>query len=116
MSERTTLRAAISKLVPRTWQIIDTDRQIDHVKTAAVLISQRTIAPAPNAAGTHIVTFRVYVVAATDAEDALDDKVDTLLYAIDKIEAIRWTLANKVIYQDRTAYELTIEAFTERKD
>lgn len=119
MSARKDLAAVFRKLVPRVWQIIDTDRSIDQVKKVAVLISQRRIEPAPsNPLGSHRVTFRVYVIDANSdpgaAEDALDNSVDTLLYAIDSVDAIRWTAAEKVIYQDRRAYEITVEAFSER--
>ena len=119
MSARKDLATELGKLMPRTWQIIDTDELPDHIRKTAVLISQRRIQPAPgNPLGSHLVSFRVYVVDPhTDsgkAEDALDSAVDSLLYAIDGLDPIRWTAAEKVIYEQHRAYEITIEAFSER--
>ncbi|WP_157001435.1 hypothetical protein [Agromyces laixinhei] len=120
MSARKDLAAALVPLLPKKWQVIDHDRNLDKLAVIAVLVSQRRIEPAPNAQGSHKGTFRVFIIDPhTDvaaAEDALDDGVDTLLYALDGVQAVRWTNAEKVIYQDFRAYQITLEAFTERKD
>lgn len=120
MSARKDLAAALRPLVPREWAILDADRNLDEQNVIALLVSQRTIAPAPNAAGTHLATLRVYVIDPHEdpdaAEDALDDAVETVCFGLDTIDALLWTTAEKVIYQGRRAYQITVQAFTHRKD
>lgn len=120
MSARAALAAALRELVPADWQIVAVDRNLDESRRIVLLVSQRIIEPAPNAQGSHKATFRVYVidphVDPEAAEDALDDAVDELLFLLDAVEFVRWTRAEKVIYQDRRAYQIDLEAFTERKD
>ena len=123
MSARRDLARELRKLVPKAWKIVDTDRAIDDAKVTALLISQRTIERAPNAQGNHRVTLNLYVIDPhTDpdsAEDGLDNAVDSLLFTLDKSEALRavvWTTATKVVYQGRRAYEIPITVYTEPKE
>jgi hypothetical protein len=120
MSARKDVAAALRPLVPKKWAILDADRNIDETTEIALLVSQRTIEPAPNAAGNHRATLRVYVIDPHEdpdaAEDALDDAVELVCFALDTIDALYWTTAEKVIYQGRRAYQITVQAFTVRKD
>jgi hypothetical protein len=120
MSARKDLARELRKIVPKAWVIVDTDKALDETTRIALLISQRTIEPAPNAIGNHKVTLNLYVIDPhTDpdaAEDGLDDAVDTILFEFDRIPWASWTTASKVIYQGRRAYEIPIEAFTQPKE
>lgn len=121
MSARKDLAAALRPLVPKAWPIIDHDRNLDEITKIALLVSQRTVEPAPNATGTHKATLYVYVIDpheadANAAEDALDDAVEIVCFGLDTIDALYWTAAEKVIYQGRRAYQITVQAFTVRKD
>jgi hypothetical protein len=120
MSARKDLKAALKPLLPRNWQIVTADKSLDEITKPALIISQRTITPAPNALGNHLVTFLLTVMDPRAdeeaAEDALDNEVDDLLFAIDKTKGVWWTSAEKIVYQGKRAYQISLQAATERKE
>lgn len=123
MSARKDLARELRKLVPKAYKIVDTERAVDESKVITLLVSQRTIDPAPNAQGNHRVTLNLYVIDPHNdpagAEDSLDDAVDNILFAIDRsgsLDSVSWSTAEKVVYQGRLAYQITITAYSEPKE
>ena len=118
---RAQLATQLKPLLPRAWKIVDHQTNLDVLDNPVVMLKQQSIRRAPAAPqGAHIVSFTVTVVAPqTDlqrAEDALDEKVDTLIHALDANQSLNWTDAEKVLFQDSyLAYDITLEVIS-RKD
>jgi hypothetical protein len=120
MSARKDIAGVLRGIVPKRWKILDADAALDALSVICLVVSQRNIEPAPNAIGNHKVTLFVFVVDPRDdaqaSEDSLDNATDTVLFGIDDSGlSIRWTGARKITYQGHRAYEITIEAMSERK-
>ena len=120
MSARSDLASALKPHLPKRWMVVRADRPIDEIVVPTLMISQRTIEPAPNAAGNHLVTFRLTIMDPHDdenaAEDALDDEVDDLLFALDQVDGLWWTEAQKLTAQGKRAYQITLKAASARKE
>lgn len=109
---RQELAAALKPLLPSKWRIVDSSTNLDALSTTVVVLKQLRIERAPAApAGAHSIGFVVTVASplpdSQRAEDDLDDSVNALIHAID-VAGISWTLAEKVMFDNYLAYDITL--------
>lgn len=116
MSVRSELAAALKPLLPTTIKIIDVPRSIDgmEAKRPVVLLFRESRAKAPNAMGDYFDTFALYVIApgvdTRRSEDALDNALDQVIDALDQIQWLNWSIAERSIFGDNQApaYKITL--------
>lgn len=116
MSVRSELAAALKPLLPATVKIIDVPRSIDGMesKRPVVLLYRESRAKAPNSMGDYFDTFAMYVVTpgvdVRRSEDALDDTLDSVIDALDQINWLNWSVAERSLFGDNQApaYKITI--------
>lgn len=109
---RHVLKAALKPLLPRGWKIIPYQNNPDTPSSVVVMLKLLRIARMEEAPdGAHTLEFTVTIISPHDdiekAEDALDDQVLELTFALDTL-GILWTAAEKVIASDRLAYDITV--------
>ena len=116
MSVRSELAAALKPLLPTTIKIIDVPRSIDgmEAKRPVVLLFRESRAKAPNAMGDYFDTFALYVITpgvdTRRSEDALDNALDQVIDALDQIQWLNWSIAERSIFGDNQApaYKITL--------
>jgi hypothetical protein len=116
MSVRSELAAALKPLLPASIKIIDVPRSIDGIeaKRPVIVLFRESRAKAPNAMGDYFDTFALYVVTpgvdVRRSEDALDDTLDTVVDALDAIQWLNWSIAERSIFGDNQApaYKITL--------
>lgn len=105
----------LTPLLPRKWNIVPVQRNVDTLSTTTVILKQQSIARLPEAPqGARVVEYLMTVAVPNQdtarGEAQLDDDVITLLDAIDQIgSALKWTTAQKVVLSDQfPAYDITL--------
>lgn len=118
---RLELKAKLTPLLPKTWQVVDNARSIDNVPTTVVQIRLLEVSKLPQAiAAKHQLTYRVTITAPGElnqtAENRLDDDLITFLSALDAAH-IMWGTATKVEVGEmrRLGYDVDITATGNRK-
>lgn len=117
MGTRAQLATALKAKLPKTYKIIDSPREIGEIEPkirAAVQIIRRSFEPAPHAPrGQLLQTFEIWAIEPSidpdTAEDNLDTVAATICEAIDSLDFITWTIAEREPYDDNTfhAYRIT---------
>lgn len=119
-----TLRAEIAALLeaalPSNIKIVDNPRSLDGVeaKRPVVQLYRQSLEKAPNAVGTYVHTFAIWLISPNidprRSDDNLDEYLDLLLPALDSIPSLRWTTAARSVYGDQqaAAYEITATVLT----
>lgn len=108
---RQALAAALKPLLPKRWRLIERLEEKDEVDKTTVRLKHLGIERSP-AAPTRVHDNRFVVtitsaVAGTIAEDQLDDDVSALLHALDSAH-ITWTSAEKVVDNNKLAWDITV--------
>lgn len=116
---RKELAAFLTKVLPSSWHIVDSHTTVDDVPKTIVKIKQTTISPFKGAPqGFHAIDFIVTISAPNqrmqEAEDRLDHEVNALLHALDDLAGLSWANAQKVVDDNRLAYDVSITISSER--
>lgn len=120
---RKNLMADLKPTLPRRWKIIPYGTKIDELtaKQVVAMIILESVQRAPEAPqGALLVTFSLIVIdpatGPATREDALDDDLTEMLWAIDEVETLSWTSAQRTIFQNRVAYDITLAQYIEPID
>ena len=95
----------VKPLLPRGWRLIPYSTNLDVLSTPVVMLKLQSIArtpEAPNASRTAEFVLTI-IEPKTDPqarEDALDDNLLALIYAIDKLPSLKWTKATRALFAD----------------
>jgi len=128
MGTRAAVAAEFKKVLPRGFKIIDHPQDLGNLSgkvTAAVVIVRTGIKPAPNAQGSYLEEFAVWVVEPkTDdegrSENSLDDNLNAVLLSFPAVSWMRWTKATRTMFGDATpalpAYKIDAEIVAEVKE
>lgn len=113
---RKELVALIQPVVDPDWKIVDSDRNVDEIDQTCLQLKQRTIDR--QGPGLYAVGFLGTVSTPhTDtqlAEDALDDAVLGLIYALDAITSLSVGTATKVeVASQRLGYDIELTLSTQ---
>lgn len=107
---RKAFEALLRPLLPKTWQLISTHETTDNLDTVIVKIKQVRIEPHPQAPELHLISFIVTPSVpggyTRDAEDRLDREVNEVLHALDDLDSVWWSSAEKVDDTNRLAYDI----------
>jgi hypothetical protein len=118
---RLVLQGMLRPLLPRAWRIVPSQQTVlDTLSTTTVILKQLRMERHPAAPqGAHLVHFVVTIAsplpATEKAEDDVDDKINTLLHAIDSL-GIAWTSAEKVLSDQSLAYDITLSLTSTKKN
>jgi predicted RNase H-like nuclease len=122
MSMRSTAVDQLTAALPNTWTVIDDERALNVITRPTMLVSVRSFTPSDFAPLSKItVTMALMILSShTDARAAEDD-LDTLiveaLTAVNSLQNLTWTDANKMVHLDRyMGYEITTQATAELGD
>jgi hypothetical protein len=106
--------------LPDTWRFIRYDTNVDRISQTIVMLKLQSIARTPSAPNSgHTVEFVLTVVEPRIdpklREDDLDEKLIEIVYAIDTVPNIRWTNAQRVLFNDTNlAFDITLEVVTSK--
>lgn len=109
MTIRADLADALKPLLPASIKIIRVPRGLDGIETKrpVLMLYRELVEKAPNAQGTYIHTFALWIVSPnvdpSRAEDQLDDTLDTVITALDDILWCNWTNAERSTFGDNQA-------------
>lgn len=122
MSMRSNAVDQLTAALPNTWTVIDDERALNVITRPTMLVSVRSFTPSDFAPLSKItVTMALMILSShTDARAAEDD-LDTLiveaLTAVNSLQNLTWTDANKMVHLDRyMGYEITTQATAELGD
>lgn len=117
MGARAYLVAHLAPLLPKTWKLVSTDRNLDVINRITVVLKLQEIsrtAAAPRGALTSswVATIITPKTLPEAAERDLDEAIIDLLLALDGIPQIRWTTASRVLWNaEHQAFDITLESF-----
>lgn len=123
MSIRSDLVAALKPLLPARIKFVDSPRSLDglEAKTPVVQVYRETLAKAPNAQGTYLNTFALWIISpgvdVPRAEDTLDDLLDQVVVALDQVKWLNWTTADRSVYGDaeKPAYKINLTILSDKE-
>lgn len=101
-------------------KIVPSSRAIDNLVAPVIQITLQEIQRLQEAPiGKHLAQYTVTVVTPEKATQTAEDKLDTLvadlIFAIDQLDGVSWTVARKVIFADKyLAYDVTVNAVIEK--
>lgn len=116
MSVRTQLADALRGVLPANMKIIDVPRSIDGMETRrpVVLLYRERMTKAPNAIGDYFNEIALWVISPNidpkRGEELLDDSLDDVIVALDSINWVNWSLAERSVFGDAQApaYKITV--------
>jgi hypothetical protein len=120
MSAHGQLADALKPLVPAAWRIVGVERDLDELEAGVVTVvikleSIARIDAAPNT-GRYWAGWTVTVVQPNAdpelADPAIYDACLELVAALDELDWLRWTRAQKVLEAGRYAFDITLETIT----
>ncbi|PPI28202.1 hypothetical protein [Rathayibacter sp. AY1B5] len=118
-----TVRAQLSEilkpLLPKGWVIIPEQRDPGVITNSTVLLKQERISKLPaSPIGSLQTSFILTVLTphadTARAEDDLDDAVLELTTALDSLNGVDWTEAQKVISGDYLGYDISLFIITKK--
>lgn len=124
MSAHGLLADTLRPLVPASWRIVGVERNLDELEAGTVSVvikldSIRRIPEAPNT-GRYRAGWTITVVQPHAdpelADPAVYDACLALVAALDGIEWIAWTSAQKALEGGRFAFDITVETITKREE
>jgi hypothetical protein len=115
-SPREMLATFLAPLLPSGWRITTNEKPLDGIHGTVLQLNQRRIIRTPGAPlGAHDIEFVVTVSMPYNAdyqaaEDALDDGISALLFALDDLAGGIWSEADKTIdsQTNRLTYQITL--------
>lgn len=120
---RQDLIAQLKPLLPPKWKLIPYATNLDELSSTVVMISIQSIErskEAPQSQRTYSSTLTILTplqIGTERADDAIDDDVIDLLDAIDKLERVKWTKAERGLGNNANnlGFDITLEVLY-RKD
>ena len=118
MSTRQVLLDALKPQLPKRWKLVPYQTNLDTVDVVTVMFKIKTIGRTPAAPRVnHTVTFTVTIIEPKDtpgtSDDALDDELDDLLFALDATDDLVWRSATRVTYNaTNPAYDIDLDVIT----
>lgn len=107
MQTRTQLADALRAVLPAAWRVLDLARSMaepDATIPAVVAVQRIRVQPAPNAQGSYLETFYIWLLEpSTDIDfidDNLDDHLELLHDAIDSFNWLAWSGSERDTYDD----------------
>lgn len=106
----------LKPLLPRKWKLLPYGTNLDTLSVTVVMLTIQSITrtpAAPQSHRTYAATLSIFQ-PSTDPErlnDPLDDDLIDLLNAIDELEDVKWTKAERVLGNNDSNYgfDITIE-------
>jgi hypothetical protein len=114
MSSHALLAGVIRERVPASWRVIEHERPLDDIDAVTVQIKLDEVRRATEwGAGAYWVAWTVTVIPPhldpDRADPAVFDALLELVAALDDVEWLRWTRAQKVLEADRYAFDITVD-------
>jgi hypothetical protein len=109
MGTRQQLAAALKPLLPPRVKLVDVPRSLDGIEAnkPVVILYREKRSKAPNSIGSYTDTFTLWIITPgldpQRAETALDDLLDDVVLAIDGIQWITWSSADRSTFGDQQA-------------
>ncbi|MGK9146664.1 hypothetical protein KXS11_03430 [Plantibacter flavus] len=123
MNARKLIAEALRENLDRKYKIVDSPRNLDQIEAnkPVVQIIQTKLRPAPNKLGAYLADVAVWVIEPKTiaAEDDLDDAMLDVAVALDKLDSLAWTEAERSTYgEDQPAYrfQTTVVIIIESKE
>lgn len=109
----------IKPLVPKSWAVLPS-QMTDSITKTTVALSLNTIERFPQAPQyIRIVTYTLTIASpmgkASETDDRVDDEILTLLNALDDIEGLAWTRAERGVLGNNPGFDITL-TFTFEKE
>lgn len=118
-SMRESLADQLRPLLPKRWQFLDTETSVPAgTDVVTVQLKLQRVARWKTQSKYHstwVLTVRDPLTDMRPAELALDDELILFLAACDKVNPSLWTGAEKVLSDDRLAYDVTLELLTDKE-
>ncbi len=118
MNSRKFLAAELRKKLPRQFKIIPEPRTMDELEARrpVVMLIRTNIKPAGTA--NYLADFAIWVIEPKliDPEDALDDALDAVVLALDGLEFLLWTDAERSTYRDHPAWRISAQVVAIKKE
>lgn len=123
MSVRSDLATALKPLLPQTIKIIHVPRSLDGVETnrPVVMLYRESMTKAANGQGFYLNEFALWLISPhidpTRSEDSLDLLLDQTIEALDAIDWLNWSNAERSTFGDSQApaFKITLQIVTNRK-
>jgi hypothetical protein len=116
------LATTLRELVPAAWRIVPVERNVDELDATTVVIkldSVRRIPEAPKS-GRYFATWTVTVatphIDPTLGDPDIFDSLLALLDALELVDWLEWTAAQKVVESSRYAFDITLDTITKREE
>lgn len=109
MSVRSDLMAAIKPLLPANIRTVDVPRNLDGLETnKPVLMAYRdSVTKAANKQGAWLHSFSAWIITpnidSAKAEDNLDTALENVIHALDQIDWLDWSNAERSTFGDQQA-------------
>lgn len=109
--------------LPKTWKLVPYGSNLDALEAgkflAMLILNTVTRAPeAPN--GALKVTFSFFIVVPNldpaKREDVIDDGLTDFLWAIEPVANMQWDTAQRTVFQNNIAYEVTLSMYFEPEE
>ena len=120
-SVRDYLEAQLKPLLPGTWTFIPNQTMPETISQTVVILKHGRIEKLPAAPIGHLLNTVTLTIVdphvdEVKAENALDDAVVELCSAIDGMDRINWSLAEKVTVKDPyIGWDITLTVITEKE-
>jgi hypothetical protein len=105
---------------PRGWLFVRYSTSLSKLSRPVAMLKLQALRRTPEAPGSgHTVEFVLTLIdPAIDPEkreDSLDENLIELVYALDTIPNVRWTNAQRVMFDDKNlAFDITLEVLTSK--
>lgn len=116
------LEEQLVPLLPAKWRVIPYQRMPQTLDRPTVLFKQLSFTPLPEAPAGHLQVEVVITVADPHsdqdrAEDALDDEVLELVFALDSLNNLTWSTAQKVLVNETyLGWDITCSTISAKKE
>lgn len=118
MNGRQALQAAIAEKLPKRYRVVEPIKLAAlEPKSPVVMVIRTNLAPAPNAQGSYVADYEIWLIEpkTLEPEDDLDDALDDLVLALDSYDFVAWTDAERSTYNDQPAYRITAKTIEKKE-
>lgn len=122
MSIRSDFATALKGILPSSIRIIDIPKSLDGLEAnrPVVMLYREQMTKAVNAQGTYLNQFAVWIVTQyvdpARSEDSLDSVLDQVIDAIDDLDWMNWSVAERSTFGDQQApaYKITVTVISNK--